>query len=220
MRDWRGFERRAAPFTHWVHPAFVSSAEVRALNQEWPDVEDERWHHERRGYSLKSAMMFPHRLPPTAQALAADLYGPSSVAALADLTGLPLLPDPWFADGPLLPRVGGGLHEIHRGGLLKMHLDFSAHPGGLTRALNFLLYLNEGWQDEWGGALRLGEGEALIYPRAGTAVIFECTDTSWHGHPDPLDCPPDRARRSLALYYYRQPLGRSPTERQTTLYAN
>lgn len=216
MRDWQGFERRDDPFPHWVHAAFLSAAEVHTLNAEWPDVSDPRWHHERRGYALKSALMFPRRLPDAAQAIAADLYAPASVEQLCALTALPLQPDPWFTEGPLMPRVGGGLHEIHRGGLLKLHLDFSAHPTGLVRALNFLIYLNPDWRDDWRGALLLGNGEACIYPRAGTAVIFETTDTSWHGHPDPLACPPERTRRSLALYYYRQ--GKS-SERQTTVYA-
>jgi hypothetical protein len=27
-----------------------------------------------------------------------------------------------------------------------------------------------------------------------------------HGHPDPLACPPDRTRRSMALFYYRNDL--------------
>jgi hypothetical protein len=33
-------------------------------------------------------------------------------------------------------------------------------------------------------------------------AMFSTTDYSYHGHPDPLSCPPDRSRRSLALYYY------------------
>ena len=33
-------------------------------------------------------------------------------------------------------------------------------------------------------------------------VIFNTTETSFHGHPEPLNCPADRSRKSLALYYY------------------
>jgi hypothetical protein len=33
-------------------------------------------------------------------------------------------------------------------------------------------------------------------------VIFSTTDFSYHGHPEPLNCPDNRSRRSLALYYY------------------
>jgi hypothetical protein len=33
-------------------------------------------------------------------------------------------------------------------------------------------------------------------------AMFSTTSTSYHGHPNPLTCPPDRTRKSLALYYY------------------
>jgi hypothetical protein len=35
-------------------------------------------------------------------------------------------------------------------------------------------------------------------------VIFTTTDDSFHGHPDPLNCPDSMSRKSLALYYYTQ----------------
>jgi hypothetical protein len=33
-------------------------------------------------------------------------------------------------------------------------------------------------------------------------ALFSTTSNSYHGHPNPLTCPPDRTRKSLALYYY------------------
>src|SRR5207302_104354 len=33
-------------------------------------------------------------------------------------------------------------------------------------------------------------------------VVFSTTSTSFHGHPEPLNCPEDRTRKSMALYYY------------------
>lgn len=212
------FERFASPFVHWVDTSFMPPADIRRINEEWPAQTDERWHHERRDYALKSNLMFPRRLPETAQAIAEKLYGPESILMLSALMGRNLLPDPWFTNGPLMPRVGGGLHEIGPGGKLGIHTDFDAHPTGLTRCANLLIYLNEDWREEWGGQLELhAKGEvAKIVPRAGTAVLFETDGKSWHGHPEPLKCPENRSRRSLALYYYRQPTG--PHERTTTVY--
>jgi hypothetical protein len=43
-------------------------------------------------------------------------------------------------------------------------------------------------------------------------VIFTTSDDAYHGHPTPLCCPDDTARRSLALYYFTEedkPLRRS-----------
>jgi hypothetical protein len=210
-------KRFDGPFTHYVDTYFMPIETVRMINEEWPAVDDERWHHERRDYARKSALLFPHRLPPIAQSVATFFYGPNNRKWLSGLIGHELLPDPWFTDGPLMPRVGGGLHEITKGGMLGIHTDFDAHPTGLTRCANLLIYLNEDWQDEWGGALELhGDTVASIPVHAGTAVLFETNGTSWHGHPQPLKCPPYRSRRSLALYYYRKPTG--PHERTTTVY--
>ena len=33
-------------------------------------------------------------------------------------------------------------------------------------------------------------------------VIFSTTDNSNHGHPDPLNCPNNMSRKSIATYYY------------------
>ena len=35
-------------------------------------------------------------------------------------------------------------------------------------------------------------------------VIFSTTDFSNHGHPDPLNCPDDRSRKSIATYYFSE----------------
>ena len=51
---------------------------------------------------------------------------------------------------------GGGLHQIKRGGVLKIHTDFNKHPKiDIDRRLNLLLYLNENWHESYGGKLEL-----------------------------------------------------------------
>jgi hypothetical protein len=79
-----------------------------------------------------------------------------------------------------------------------MHLD---------RRINVLVYLNENWEESYGGHFELWEKDmskcaVRIAPIFNRMAIFSTTDYSWHGHPDELTCPPDRSRRSLALYYY------------------
>ncbi|MCH7550890.1 MAG: 2OG-Fe(II) oxygenase [Proteobacteria bacterium] len=56
---------------------------------------------------------------------------------------------PLYADPAL---TGGGLHEVHNGGFLKIHTDFNClRSTQKHRALNLMLYLNPDWQEEWGG---------------------------------------------------------------------
>ncbi|HXS35428.1 MAG TPA: 2OG-Fe(II) oxygenase [Flavipsychrobacter sp.] len=111
-----------------------------------------------------------------------------------------LIPDPYFD--------GGGCHQILRGGMLKIHADFNKHPKTkLDRRINVLIYLNEDWQEEYGGHFELWDKEMKeckksILPLFNRVAIFSTTSSSFHGHPNPLNCPVGRSRKSLALYYY------------------
>lgn len=198
------FARHGRPFPHWIADRFLDAGAVAEINTAWPaDMEIETGV----AAAMKGAKLFPRRLPDPAQRLAEDLMAPAARARLSELVGVDLLPDPWLTDGPLEPKLGGGLHEIHRGGLLRVHVDFEAHPSGLRRVANLLVYLTPNWQPAWGGALELHERRdggriVAIPPNGGRAVLFLTTPDSWHGHPMPLDCPPGVTRRSLALYYY------------------
>lgn len=120
---------------------------------------------------------------------------------LERLTSIPnLIPDPHF--------LGGGFHEIKPGGFLKVHVDFNKHYGNkLDRRLNVLVYLNENWEDAYGGHFEMWNHDMSqcvqrVSPIFNRMVVFSTIPGSYHGHPDPLTCPPDRSRRSLALYYY------------------
>jgi hypothetical protein len=120
---------------------------------------------------------------------------------LEGLTGIAgLIPDPYFN--------GAGFHEIAKGGLLGVHADFRIHEKlHLQRRINLLLYLNPVWDKSWGGKLELwdrGMKAAVrsIEPLFNRCVIFNTDATSFHGHPNPLDCPATVTRKSIALYYY------------------
>ena len=41
-----------------------------------------------------------------------------------------------------------------------------------------------------------------VLPVFNRCVIFNTLDWAYHGHPEPLTCPPGWTRKSLALYYY------------------
>lgn len=111
-----------------------------------------------------------------------------------------LLPDPSL--------YGGGMHESRNGGYLKIHSDFIYIRGKkLKRMLNLLIYLNDGWKENWGGAIELWDQKMnnnflKVYPKINHALIFRTDTESNHGFPDPIKCPKDAGRKSLALYYY------------------
>lgn len=121
---------------------------------------------------------------------------------LQQLTGIqePLIPDPYLE--------GGGFHETLSGGFLKLHVDFNKHyRTKLDRRINLLIFLNKNWKEEYGGALELWD-ESLsksnieLLPIYNRIAIFNTTSTSFHGHPNKINCPKDITRKSIALYYY------------------
>ncbi len=73
--------------------------------------------------------------------------------------------------------------------------------------MNLLLYLNDGCPAEYGGGLELWSTAMKrcvekIAPLGNRVVIFNTDADAFHGHPEPLQCPPGVARQSMALYYF------------------
>lgn len=107
-----------------------------------------------------------------------------------------------------------------------IHTDLDRHPfkdRRLNQVLNLIVYLNPDWDEAWGGHLELRDAKGnvgqRIAPFANRAALFHTGPRSYHGHPEPLACPPDRRRNSLAVYYYMlvDPTQESNLERQVTV---
>ena len=103
------------------------------------------------------------------------------------------------------------MHCTKRHGKLDVHIDYSLHPQmNYERRINLILYLNSDWENDYGGNLELWDNnisncEKSIKPVFNRAVIFNTSDISFHGHPDPLNCPDHICRKSLAWYYLTKP---------------
>jgi hypothetical protein len=193
--------QRAEPFPHIVIDDFLPEPALRAVIDAFPGPRELEWHRFEAEREVKLASDDPTGLPPAIQQVLAQFNGAAMVEFLETLTGIAgLIPDPHF--------VGGGLHQIERGGRLKVHSDFNRHNRlKLDRRLNLIVYLNEDWHEDWGGHLELWDRDMStcrerVLPVANRCVVFNTTYYSYHGHPDALQCPPERTRRSMALYYY------------------
>ena len=143
----------------------------------------------------------PDTLSPPVRQLFYAFNSQPFIAVLENISGITgLIPDPYF--------LGGGLHEIGNGGHLSVHADFNRHKElNLERRINLLIYLNEGWQDGYGGQLELWSEDMehcvkSIVPVFNRAVMFNTTSASNHGNPNPVNHPDGQSRKSIALYYY------------------
>jgi Rps23 Pro-64 3,4-dihydroxylase Tpa1-like proline 4-hydroxylase len=179
----------------------VDPALLRDVVAEFDAMDRTPWHHTERATERKYSTEEFQRFGPTTRSVMSQLNAAPFMAFLEKLTGIAgLIPDPHLR--------GGGLHEIRRGGSLGVHADFNFYKRlNLFRRLNLLLYLNENWSEEWGGHLELWDRTGKrcmqrIAPIFNRAVIFDTSNFSYLGHPHPLECPDNRSRKSLALYYY------------------
>jgi Rps23 Pro-64 3,4-dihydroxylase Tpa1-like proline 4-hydroxylase len=189
------------PFPHIALDGLFPEQVLDRILSEFPSTSNGQWLKFNSETERKLATNSETRFGNTTRQLLAELNSATFIDFLEELTGIEgLVPDPHLE--------GGGLHQIERGGHLNIHIDFNHHPRlRLDRRLNVLVYLNRDWQPEWGGGLELWSAdmqrrEQRIDPLFNRLVVFSTTEISYHGHPEPLACPEDRNRRSMALYYY------------------
>ncbi len=192
----------AEPFPHIVLDDFLPPALAHRILQNFPrEAHDSDVH-----FNMNYAGHFKRQIAPEdCNGFVRQLFhffnSRPVIAFLEGLSGIDaLLPDPHFE--------GGGFHEISGGGKLGVHADFRIHEKlHLQRRLNLLIYLNNEWDDAWNGRLELWDRQmqhcvASVAPVMNRCVVFNTDADSYHGHPDPLQTPPDVKRRSIALYYY------------------
>lgn len=202
--DCRSDYNSALPFKHLVIDDFFESDWAKSLELAFPKYDSSKWFSYQNKIENKKTLNYWPDFSPNQYQTLAELCSESFTNFLTQRLGLntKLYPD--------LGLNGGGLHIHQTDGKLNVHLDYSVHPKlKLQRKLNLLVYLTDNWNLSWGGGLELWEGsnkkpETLIKTvdfKFNRAVIFDTTQNSWHGLPNPLTCPEGVYRKSIAVYY-------------------
>ena len=193
--------RTAEPFPHLVIDDLVAPDLLRSVAREVEAAMAKQALAMNDAFQRKFASPNMREMGPETRALINFMNSQEVLGFLERLTGIAgLIPD-W-------QLAGGGMHALGEGGFLNVHADFNYHTHlKLDRRINLLLYLNADWQDDWGGELQLWDRTMSkcchrITPEFNRCVIFNTTDTSFHGNPTPVHAPDGRTRLSLAFYYY------------------
>jgi len=210
---------QAEPFPNIVIKNFFEDKFLTSVLNDFPDLEKTN---NTQRYNNKNELKFANnnydQFPKSIKKLFDFLNSKVFLEFLQKITSIEekLISDPELN--------GGGLHQIKKGGVLKIHTDFNKHPTkNLDRRVNLLLYLNKDWEDSYGGHLELWDKDMKkcfqkIKPDFNTMVIFNTNDFSNHGHPDSLNCPISLSRKSIATYYFSA--GRPKSEINSKLYKN
>jgi Rps23 Pro-64 3,4-dihydroxylase Tpa1-like proline 4-hydroxylase len=193
--------QNAKPFPHVYFDDFLPVEAAEAALKDFPEPKLLPWTEFNQPTQRKLSFNFVEKLPLSIRNVLYFLNSRPMLKFLEALTGIEgIISDPYYA--------GGGLHQTKPGGSLEVHADFNYHPRlKLDRRINVLVYLNKNWEEEYGGHFEVWNkemtaAEQKILPLFNRCIIFNTTSTSYHGHPIPLACPPNRTRKSMATFYY------------------
>jgi len=210
------------PFYHQVIDNFLDSKKAKEISKEFPEYDSDIWYCYNNPLENKKTCNSWYQFGPQTYRTLSFLNSKEFILQLQKITGIKkLYPD--------IGLHGGGLHIHGPGGKLNVHLDYSIHPKlKLQRKLNLIIYLTEDWNSEWGGSLefwshnpetnRPKEKVVTIDNIFNRAILFDTTQNSWHGFPEPLTCPDNTYRKSLAVYYLTDP-SEGTDQRLRALYA-
>ncbi|MEM1381422.1 MAG: 2OG-Fe(II) oxygenase [Pseudomonadota bacterium] len=160
LRDAR---TRTDPFTYIVAEGALTSAQAADIRRDYPKIE-------KTGYLPLSKLDSDGAF----DALITDLQSPELADVLSDKLNLDLRDKPRMITVRRLSKIGDG----------RIHND------SLSKICTMLVYLNETWDKEEGGAIRALNGDQdmddyaeEVEPLAGNVFAFARSETSWHGHP-------------------------------------
>lgn len=195
------------PFRHVVIDNFLTDEFCEAVCKQFPKFHETHAINENERVGGKATREKVRTLGTAFRQMDDLVRDPDFLGLVQDITGIEDLQyDPFY--------FGGGTHENREGQDLDPHIDFNFHPvTSQHRRLNLIIYLNDGWQKEWGGCLQLhrdpylepSEDEIVtVEALLNRCVIFETSEHSWHGF-ERIVLPDDKkhlSRKSFAVYYY------------------
>lgn len=213
--------RNAKPFNHVIIDNFFEEEYAEKLSAEFPQYDSGLWHVYDNAIEHKKTSNDWNKFPSHTYRMFEYLNSFEFIRKINLIADCDLHSDPGLH--------GGGWHIHGRGGKLNVHLDYDIHPKmGLQRRLNLIIYMTKDWNSQWGGGLELWEHDEVtngpkscsvrIENRFNRAVLFDTTQNSWHGLPEPLNCPSGVYRKSFATYYLHEPF-RNATQRKKALFA-
>lgn len=199
-----GIEYFEEPFKHIILDNFFPEELADICLSKFPELEHPSWEYAndkdievKYRTTWKSEFDIPEGIVDAIRILNSSIV----LKAIGERVSIPkLVPDVYF--------TGGGLNATMPGGLLDVHVDGNYHDAtGLNRRMNVLVYLNKGWQPEYGGEFGVYDSQGKvclkkIAPLFNRLIIFDTHDFSYHGLPDPISFPAGTSRKSIILYYY------------------
>lgn len=206
VASYRADFSQAEPFRHIVIDNFLESEAAETMLRDFPVFDPKYALNEMGEVGGKAVVETVAEISLFYKQFSEYIKSKSFLGAISAITGI----DDLLADETLF---GGGSHENLHGQELDAHVDFNYDERRwLHRRLNVLIYLNQEWEESWGGSIELHSDPRhperneikSIPPLFNRCVIFETNEYSWHGFPK-INLPEDKrrlSRKSFSIYLY------------------
>jgi hypothetical protein len=188
------------PTSIWTIDNFLPQHVYDAVVNEIDDIPNAQWSTFENSTSSRSECRNPVNAP-LIETLQNTFNSSKTINWLQEQVGVQnLVPDPHLR--------GGGLCRIHSGSKLDLHTDFNWNDQiKLNRQVNLILYLNEEWNDSWGGDLEFWDNEKTkcmhtLAPKPNRLAFWIYDTDLVHGFPNELQTPKDVSRDNLIFFYY------------------
>jgi hypothetical protein len=195
------------PYPHMVQDNFLEDEFAGHLQTEIMNIPREEWDRYENPFEQKFTLRDKFNFTKHLSTVFGELTSEVFVNKLSGIVGHKLFLDE--------TRNFWGVHKYNHGDKLDIHVDAGLHPTiGLKKQLTLGIYLSVNWKEEYGCELEIWRGEnsasndaklfekaAGISPLFNRLIIFTCDDYSWHGNPEPVNCPIDSARIFLTVSY-------------------
>ena len=193
------------PYDHYIFENFFPKELAKKLSNNFLEYENGDWFFYNNPIENKKTISDWNKFPKETYETFQYLCSVEFISIIKHITGVENI----YPDYGL---HGGGWHIHGKGGNLNVHKDYSIHPKlSLQRKFNLIIYLSEDWDIQWGGGLELWSHnsqenkplklEKVVDCLYNRAILFDTTQNSWHGLPNYIQCPQQKFRKSMAVYY-------------------
>ena len=200
--------KKPNPFRHVAIDNFLDEPSLNALCSEFPPFDNEKAKNEFGILGPKCVHTDIAAISKSYNIFDKHIRSADFINVIEKITGI---------EGLVIDRnmYGGGTHENINNAELDVHVDFNYDTEtDYHRRLNLLLYLNEDWDEKWGGAIEIISNPLDFYNQdyssqsynciKNRCLIFETNEYSWHGFKK-INIPNEKAgasRKLISIYFY------------------
>jgi Rps23 Pro-64 3,4-dihydroxylase Tpa1-like proline 4-hydroxylase len=205
--NYKTLKMNTYPFPYLKVDNFLETEFALDLQTEILNIPNDQWDRYANPFEQKYTLRDKYNFSCNLKKLFDELTSDNFVLEISEIVGYKLKLDE--------TRNFWGVHAYGVSDKLDIHVDAGLHPTlGLKKQVTLGVYISYNWKEEYGCNLEIWKGENScnnnskilekvdsIPPLFNRLVLFTCNDYSWHGNPEPANCPENSKRIFVTISY-------------------